>query len=95
MTGENIDARRGAEWGLIDVLADTGKLDAETDATANAIAAAAPNAVRVQKKLMRDWERLSLNDSIDAGIDAFVGCYTDSSEPADYVNAFLAKRHQK
>ena len=92
MTGENIDASTGARWGLIDILADAGKLDTETATTVASIASAAPYAMRVQKRLMRDWERLSLSDSIDAGIEAFVECYEAGSEPQDYVNAFLAKR---
>lgn len=87
LTGENIDATRGAEWGLIDILAAPGTLDARTEETLRSLAGAAPHAVRVQKKLMRDWEKLSLNDAISAGVEAFVSCYQDSDEPARYVDA--------
>lgn len=92
LTGENITAAKGAQWGLIDVLAAEGDLDTSVQATVRSFLSAAPNAVRVQKALMRDWEKLSLADSIDRGIDAFVGCYEAGDEPRIYVEAFLADR---
>ena len=94
LTGENITAERGSQWGLIDILAEPGELDRRTEEVLQSITSAAPNAVRVQKSLMRDWEKLDLNDAIDAGIDAFVSCYEDGDEPSRYVDA-LQKRLDK
>ena len=94
LTGENITAAKGADWGLIDVLAETGELDSAVDATVRSFLAAAPQAVRVQKALMRDWEQLSINDAITRGIDAFADCYAAGSEPQEYVEAFLAQRER-
>ena len=95
LTGENITAERGAAWGLIDILAEPGTLDEQTEALLESLTGAAPNAVRVQKALMRDWERLGLNDAIDAGIDAFVSCYATGDEPSRYVEALQERLGKK
>ena len=95
LTGENITAERGAQWGLIDILAAPGELDLRSEEVLQSITSAAPNAVRVQKSLMRDWERLGLNDAIDAGIDAFVSCYEGGDEPSRYVDALQQRLGKK
>ena len=54
--------------------------------------AAAPRAVRLQKRLIRQWEDLPLSAAIAAGIDAFAAAY-ETDEPITAMQAFLdAKR---
>jgi enoyl-CoA hydratase len=48
-------------------------------------------AVRLQKKLMRDWERLPLHEAIDAGIRACVEARS-TDEPKRMMEAFLERR---
>ena len=41
------------------------------------IVEATPKAVRAQKRLMRRWERLSLDEAVQAGIDAMAQSVAD------------------
>ena len=48
-------------------------------------------AVRLQKKLMRDWERLPLDEAIEAGIRACVEARR-TDEPKRLMTAFLERK---
>ena len=48
----------------------------------------APRAVRLQKRLIRQWEDLPLAAAVQAGIDAFAEAYA-SDEPATAMREFL------
>ena len=72
LTGENIDARKAEAWGLVEVVVPEAKIDQAIEHCVRSIAVeATPQAVRAQKRLMRRWERLSLDEAVQAGIDAF------------------------
>lgn len=90
-TGRMIDAARAFEWGLIDRLAPEDELDAGLEGWLEGICAAAPNAIRLQKSLIRQWERLPLDESIAAGIDAFENAF-ETGEPAEYMQRFIDDR---
>ena len=90
-TGRMIDAAEAFDWGLIDRLAPQDDLDAGLDAWLEGICAAAPNAIRLQKSLIRQWEALPLDESIAAGIDAFEKAYA-TDEPAEYMQRFIDNR---
>ncbi|MEM7404824.1 MAG: enoyl-CoA hydratase [Pseudomonadota bacterium] len=94
LTGENISAETGADWGLIEVLAQPGMLDLAVAKTLASLVEAAPGALRTQKALINEWEKLSLTDAIERGIDVFEASYAESDEPTRYVNAFLSA-HEK
>jgi enoyl-CoA hydratase len=49
----------------------------------------APRAVRLQKRLIRQWEDLPLAGAIAAGIDAFGAAYA-TDEPRATMDKFLA-----
>src|ERR1700704_3034444 len=49
MTAENIDAPTALAWGLIDVMAPQGGLDAAVERTVSALLQCAPEALRAQK----------------------------------------------
>jgi enoyl-CoA hydratase/carnithine racemase len=51
----------------------------------------APGAVRLQKRLIRQWEDLPLSAAIAAGIDAFSAAY-ETDEPVTTMRAFLAAK---
>jgi hypothetical protein len=55
------------------------------------VLAAEPRAVRLQKLLIRKWEKLPLNDAIQAGIDSFVSAF-ESDEPSRAIAKFRARR---
>ena len=89
MLGETIDAQTALDWGLVERVVEPDALDREVEKILEALAAAGPQAVRLQKALMRRWEELPLEASIAAGIDAFVRAF-ETDEPkrmlADFVN---------
>ena len=53
--------------------------------------AAEPRAVRLQKLLIRKWEKLPLTDAIKAGIDSFVSAF-ETDEPSRAIAKFRARR---
>jgi enoyl-CoA hydratase/carnithine racemase len=71
LTAETIDAAKAAAWGLVEEVVPAAKLDVAVEHAVQAIVEAVPAAVRSQKRLMRRWERLSLDEGVQAGIDAF------------------------
>lgn len=50
LTGETIDARTAADWGLVNIVVEAGALDTETTSLAAKIAAASPATVRIGKQ---------------------------------------------
>ena len=85
--GDAIDAATAAEWGLVEKSVPPGQLDAAVDELAGTIAANGPTGIRLQKKLMRDWERLPLDDGIRAGIDALSEAYR-TGDPRGRIAAY-------
>jgi len=91
MTAENIDAKTAGEWGFIDRVTAPDKLDEAVDGWIHSILDNGPKAVRLQKALMRRWERLALDEAVAAGIDAFAQSM-DSAEPAELLGKFVKRR---
>ena len=66
-------------------------LDREIDTIVAALLATGPQAVRIQKALIRDWENLPTERAIAVGIDAFVRAF-DTDEPARMLGAFAKRK---
>jgi enoyl-CoA hydratase/carnithine racemase len=71
MAAENIDAATADRWGLVEQTVPVGKLAEAVERCVHSIVEGTPKAVRGQKRLMRRWERLPLDEAVQAGIDAF------------------------
>lgn len=93
LTAETIDAKTANDWGFLESLVTEATLDAEIDRVASAIAASGPIAVRAQKALVRDWERLSLEDGIEAGIDALSKAF-ETDEPKRMMQPFFNRKRE-
>lgn len=89
--GENINAATALAWGLIEQVVSPGDLDAAVEARLAALLAAGPQAVRLQKKLIRDWENMTLSQAVRAGIESFKQAYA-TDEPAHMMAAFAERR---
>jgi enoyl-CoA hydratase/carnithine racemase len=89
LTGEMIGAAEALAWGLVDAVAPPEKLAAAVERLAAAILAGGPNAIRLQKSLIRDWEELSTSAAIARGIDVFAEAYA-TDEPRRMATARLA-----
>jgi len=90
LTGETIGAAEALSWGLVDVVAPPEALDKAVEDLARPILAAGPNAIRLQKSLILDWEELPTAAAVQRGIDCFVSAY-DTDEPARMAGAMLAE----
>jgi len=90
LTGETIGAAEALAWGLVDVVAPPEALDEAVEDLARPIFAAGPNAIRLQKSLILDWEELPTAAAVQRGIDCFVGAY-DTDEPARMAGAMLGE----
>ncbi len=86
--GDLIDAELAERWGLIEKRADEGRLDAEVEELVERILANGAAGIRTQKALMRDWERMSLQDGIMEGIDSIAEAFK-TGEPRKYINETL------
>ena len=86
--GDAIDAETALSWGLVEQVVPTANLDEAIAETVNMIMANGPVGIRLQKKLMRDWERLSLDDGVHAGIESLSTAFRCGS-PAPRIAKFL------
>ncbi|HEY6331415.1 MAG TPA: enoyl-CoA hydratase, partial [Blastocatellia bacterium] len=50
-----------------------------------------PQAIRLQKALIRQWETCELEQAIERGVDAFASAY-ETSEPRRLMTKFLKRR---
>jgi enoyl-CoA hydratase/carnithine racemase len=89
LTGENIGAAEALDWGLVDVVASPDRLDAEVDRLAAQIIAGGPNAIKLQKRLILDWEELPTAAAVARGIDCFATAY-ETDEPKRMAEVQLA-----
>jgi len=93
-TGEMIDAGTAEQWGLVERVVTSAELDTAVGEWVTAILGAGPQAIRLQKALVREWEGLPIDAAIQAGIGAFAEAYA-SPEPADRMPAFLRKKQPR
>jgi enoyl-CoA hydratase/carnithine racemase len=93
LLGDNIDAARALAIGLVEKVVSPGDLDAAVEAWIAAILANGPEAVRLQKALMREWERLPLDAAIAAGITTYRTSVA-GGEPQRMLGEFVARRRR-
>ena len=86
--GDVIDAETALNWGLVEQVVTIGELDAAVAETVDMIMANGPVGIRLQKTLMRDWERLSLDDGVRAGIESLSSAFRDGT-PGPRMAKFL------
>ncbi len=91
LTGDHIDAEEAYRIGFLNRLVDPADLDAAVDGWIASLLACGPRAVRIQKRLIMDWDRMSVTDGARAGIQAYVEAYR-TDEPNRLMTAFLERR---
>ncbi|WP_428684927.1 enoyl-CoA hydratase [Reyranella sp.] len=91
LTGENIDSRKAEAWGMVEEVVETAKIDAAIERCVHSIVDATPLAVRAQKRLMRRWERLPLDEAVQAGIDSFAQSVAEG-EHIERMRAFVNRK---
>lgn len=88
---EIYDAATALELGLLTDLVPADRLDETVDALTGQLAAKAPLAARMTKRLMRAARRSSLGEALDAA-ELAVDLVNGSADVAEGVDAFLTKR---
>ncbi len=90
-TGRHIDSAEALACRLVERVVPSDALDAAVEEWVSAILSAGPNAIRAQKALIRDWERLSIADAVQQGIRAVAAAH-GSAEARRLMTAFVERR---
>jgi enoyl-CoA hydratase len=90
-TGRHIDCAEALACHLIERAVPSGQLDDAVEGWVVAILKAGPNAIRAQKELIRDWERMSIADAIQQGIRAVAAAH-GSDEAKRLMEAFVKRK---
>ena len=90
-TGDHIEAVEAYRCGFLEKLVEPAQLDDGVEKWVASILAAGPRAIRIQKKLVRDWERMTIAQAVQAGIRA-CGEARKTDEPRRLMAAFLERR---
>ena len=93
-TGDHIDAAEAYRCGFLEKLVEPAVLDASVEQWVSSILAAGPRAIRLQKKLVRDWERMTIQQAVQAGIRACNEA-RKTDEPRRLMAAFLARKKMR
>jgi enoyl-CoA hydratase len=92
-TGVSISAAEALECGLVQRVVPREQLDQAVDRWTQAILEGGPCAQRLQKSLIREWERLPLDQAIERGIASFAAAY-ETDEPRRLMESFLTRRRK-
>lgn len=90
-TGRHIGCAEAMACHLVERAAAPDKLDEAVEDWVVAILTAGPNAIRAQKELIRDWERMSIADAVQQGIRAVAAAH-GSDEAKGLMDAFLKRK---
>jgi enoyl-CoA hydratase/carnithine racemase len=90
-TGDHWDADEACRCGFLQKLVDPAGLDAGVEQWVSSILAAGARAIRLQKKLVHDWERMSTAQAVQAGIRACTKA-RETDEPKRLMQAFLERK---
>src|SRR6478736_8507765 len=91
MTAENIDAPTALAWGLIDVVAPEGGLDAAVEQTVASLLECGTEALRARKDLLRQWEELPLKESVNLSVGVFGKSFL-TDEPHRLMQGFIDRK---
>ncbi len=91
MTAATIEAPTALNWGLVDVVAEAGQLDAEVEKVVAMLLDCGHEALRSQKALLKQWEELPLKESVDLSIGVFGRSFL-TDEPHRMMQAFIDRK---
>ena len=91
MTAETVDAATAIAWGLVDVVATEGGLDAAVENLVVTLLKCGPEALRAQKALLRQWEELPLTESVNLSIGVFGRSFL-TDEPHRLMQEFVNRK---
>ncbi len=90
LTGETIGAADALGWGLVERVVGAAELDRAVEETVASILAAGPEAIRLQKRLIAEWEGLAVEAAVARGIECFAEAW-GTEEPRRMLGAVVAR----
>ena len=94
LTGETVAVADARDWGLFEFVVPPEELDATVERMVAAIVESGPHAVRAQKALVSDWERLPLDAAVQRGIKALASAWS-TEEPRRMTGERLAEMSRR
>ncbi|OBI92025.1 enoyl-CoA hydratase [Mycobacterium asiaticum] len=94
MTGETIDARTAANWGLVHEVLAPEMLDTRIDELTAKLTRFGPHAVRQQKRLLNKWFDMTIQGAIEDSVGQFGRSFL-TGEPQQHMQAFLSRKRDK
>lgn len=91
LTGENIGAAEAHRLDLLNELHAPEALVAAVQARAAQLAALGPQVLRQQKRMLRAWERMTVEEAVAASVAEFGAAFT-TGEPQRHMQAFIDRR---
>ena len=87
LTGEVIDAELAYNWGFVEELVSADQLRDTVRALVASICRAGPHAVRMQKRLLRHWEKVDPDTASEQSIETFASAF-ERKEPKTRLAQF-------
>lgn len=94
LTGERLDARRALEIGLVNIIAEPGKLDETVDACVGSLLSSGPEALASAKELLRRVPGMDFEEAKRFTAE-MIARLRVSAEAQEGMAAFLEKRKPK
>jgi enoyl-CoA hydratase len=94
LTGETVAVADARDWGLFEFVVPPEELDATVERMVAAIVESGPHAVRAQKALVSDWERLPLDAAVQRGIKVLAAAW-GTDEPRRMTAERLAEMSRR
>ena len=91
LTGDVIDAAEAHRIGFLQRQTSAALLDAEVEKCIASILSGGAHVMRLQKRLLEDWEKLPVSEAIEEGIRACVRA-RETDEPRQMMQAFLERK---
>jgi enoyl-CoA hydratase/carnithine racemase len=92
-TGDLMDADEALRCGFLQKKVSPDDLDAAVERMVASILLGGPRALRLQKRLVRDWECMSISDGVAQGIRACVEARS-TDEPRRMMQAFIDRKRK-
>jgi enoyl-CoA hydratase len=94
LTGIHIDAAEAERIGFLQKRVPAARLDGAVEAWLEHILDCGPRAIRIQKRLNQDWERMAITDAARAGMQAYVEAFR-TDEPKRMMTEFVNRARSR
>ncbi|WP_168213090.1 MULTISPECIES: enoyl-CoA hydratase [unclassified Bradyrhizobium] len=88
LLGDTIDAAEALQWGLVEKVVAPEALDAAVDSWLRLMATNGNRGMRLQKRLIRDWETLPIDQAVSTGIATFSETF-ETGEARQMLRSFI------